>query len=175
MVKLILIAIGFVFIAGNRYVKALFTLPIAANNIYEQQYQMHRFAVDYYNKPVAVNDVGYVSYKNDNYVLDLWGLASIKAFNYRKNSDGIDWMKELCSEKNIELAMIYDGWFKGIPNSWIKIGELHLGKRDVTPARSNVVFYAMSQNAYSNIVEKLQPFVETLPLGVKFTFEKSSH
>jgi len=52
--------------AGKPYICALFTLPVASNNIYEQQYQMHRFVVDYYKRPVAVNDLGYVSYKNHN-------------------------------------------------------------------------------------------------------------
>ncbi|MDX1696293.1 MAG: hypothetical protein R3208_21185, partial [Ketobacteraceae bacterium] len=62
-----------VLFAGAPYVVNLVTVPIASNNIYQQQYQMHRFAVEYYNKPLAVNDLGYVSYNNDNYVLDLWG------------------------------------------------------------------------------------------------------
>ena len=36
-------------------------------NIYYQQQQMHRFAADYYKGNVAVNDLGWVAYKNDNY------------------------------------------------------------------------------------------------------------
>ena len=68
---------------GFPYFMGLATLPLASNNIYEQQYQMHRFAVDFWGKPVAVNDLGYVSYRNPNYVLDLWGLASPQALKAR--------------------------------------------------------------------------------------------
>jgi hypothetical protein len=35
---------------------------------------VHRFAVEY-SEPVAVIDLGWVTYRNDEYVLDLWGLA----------------------------------------------------------------------------------------------------
>ena len=173
LIKVMIITIGFGVVGGTSYIVNLFTLPIAANNIYEQQYQMHRFAVDYYNKPVAVNDLGYVSYKNNNYVLDLWGLGSKEALNYRKNSDRAEWMKELTNEKNIELAMIYEGCFKSIPIEWIKIGELHLGKKKITPVQSAVAFYSINQNAYSEIVEKLKLFIQTLPHNVKFTFEEN--
>ncbi len=159
--------------AGLPYIYDLFTLPIAANNIYEQQYQMHRFAVDYYNKPVAVNDLGYVAYKNNNYVLDLWGLGSEKALRYRQNSSNGDWMREISEESDIGLVMIYQDWFKDIPDEWIKLGSLHLGKRKITPASSEVVFYATKQEAIPDIVKKLYLFIKTLPPGVKFNFEEN--
>ena len=168
----IIAAVNFpVVLAGIPYVFALFTLPIAANNIYEQQYQMHRFVVNYYDKPIAVNDLGYVSYKNNNYVLDLWGLASEKAFQYRKNSNSRDWLREICKESNIGLVMIYQGWFKHIPDEWTKVGVLHLGKRKITPAEGEVVFYATKQGSLADISRKLRLFIKTLPPGVKFNFQ----
>lgn len=153
------------------YLMNLLTIPIASNNIYEQQYQMHRFAVDYYNAPVAVNDLGYVAYKNENYVLDLWGLASYEALKYRE-SDKKDWMKELSEKRDVGLIMIYDNWFKKIPNEWIKVGELSLGKKRITASQSVVSFYAADEKAYNQIIEKLPPFVHTLPSGTSFKYEK---
>ena len=172
LAKVIILAIGFVVISAQQYIYDIFTLPIAANNIYEQQYQMHRFAADYLNKPVAINDLGYVSYKNDNYVLDLWGMTSEKALNYRMMSGNGVWMNELCQKNNVELAMIYEKQFKGIPAGWIKIGELHLGKKRITPAYKDVAFYAISQKAYSDIVKGLSAFINTLPSDVKFTLQR---
>ena len=172
LAKVIILAIGFVVISAQQYIYDIFTLPIAANNIYEQQYQMHRFAADYLNKPVAINDLGYVSYKNDNYVLDLWGITSEKALNYRMMSGNGVWMNELCQKNNVELAMIYEKQFKGIPAGWIKIGELHLGKKRITPAYKDVAFYAISQKAYSDIVKGLSAFINTLPSDVKFTLQR---
>jgi hypothetical protein len=58
------------------YMRLAIETPFASRGIYERQFQMHRFATDFYKEPVAVNDVGWVSYNNDAFVLDLWGLGS---------------------------------------------------------------------------------------------------
>lgn len=44
--------------------KLLAQTPAACHNIYQQQFQMHRFVTEYYRGPVAVNDLGWVSYRN---------------------------------------------------------------------------------------------------------------
>jgi hypothetical protein len=150
----------------------LVTIPIASNNIYEQQYQMHRFSVEYYKKPVAVNDLGYVSYRNGSYVLDLGGLSSIEALKRRKNSVNAAWMDEIAKEHNVQLAMIYDNWFDGIPANWQKIGELHLGKTQITPARNFVSFYALNKNAYEEIYGLIKELRRSLPEGARFHSEK---
>lgn len=159
-----------VVLAGLPYIKSLYNLPVAANNIYEQQYQMHRFAVDYYDQPIAANDIGDVSYQNSNYVLDLWGLASGKALELRRRRAGSAWLREICEEHQIGLVMIYQDWFKDIPRNWTKVGTLHLGKQKITPASSDVSFYATGPDSLPGIVEKLRAFVKTLPPGVTFDF-----
>ena len=40
------------------YVISTLRTPVASSGIFEQQYQMHRFAVDFYKHPVGVNDLG---------------------------------------------------------------------------------------------------------------------
>lgn len=164
-------AAAFVALTTTTYILGLFTVPVAANNIYEQHYQMHRFVVHVYNGPVAVNDLGYVSYKNDHYVLDLGGLASRAVLTYRHNGDddGV-WMTMLADEHEIGLVMIYDEWFNRIPETWIKLGELELSKARITPPHRTVSFYATSSQAYAGIAAKLPPFIETLPPGVRFLF-----
>ena len=165
-------ACGAALVIGEPYVYALPTIPKASNNIYEQQYQMHRFVVDFYKKPAAVNDLGYVSYQNTNYVLDLWGLGSQKALRLRLNPDGTDWKQNLVDEANVGLVMIYAGWFKDIPDKWVKVGELHLGKQKITPARSAVSFYATDSDSYLELLREITLFSKTLPSGVQFKFEK---
>ena len=61
LLKLLSIAAALTIIIGINYISGLRSIPIAANNIYEQQYSMHRFVTEYYQKPVAVNDIGFVS------------------------------------------------------------------------------------------------------------------
>ena len=154
------------------YIKATILTPIASNNIYEQQYQMHRFAVDYYKRPVAVNDLGYVAFRNNNYVLDLWGLSSSDALKYRASETSSDWMNKIAKDHNVKFAMIYDEWFDDIPGRWKKLGKLELGKLKVTPSLSSVSFYALDEPAFTTVQNELHKFVNTLPAGCKFVFTK---
>ncbi len=170
--KVLIFTTGAAFIMSPVYIYDQFTLAFASNNIYQQQYQMHRFATEFYNKPIAVNDLGYVSFNNDNYVLDLWGLGSHEALKLRLTRDNPEWMHNLCNTKNVELVMIYDWWFPERPNEWIEIGILNLGIRAITPSDDKVHFFATNEEAYYEIVEKLSRFIETLPEGATFSFNE---
>ena len=64
--------------------------------------------------------------------------------------------------------MIYERWFRNIPDHWQKIGELHLGKRRVTPADSVVSFYATDQDTFRQVRNLIKEFQHTLPRGVEF-------
>ncbi|MES2765705.1 MAG: hypothetical protein V4642_07555 [Bacteroidota bacterium] len=140
--------------------------PIASNNLYEQQYQMHRLA-KLYNKPVAINDLGFVSFRNNNYVLDLWGLASLKALKLRTNATSAEWPDTLCREHNAELVMIYDTWFPQVPTAWIRVGDITLSREKVAPDGKRVTFYAINQSAKTSIVPVLHRFKTMLPNRVK--------
>lgn len=157
------------FISGTPYIRDLATQPIASNNIYEQQYQMHRFAVEYYNAPVAVNDLGYVAYKNDNFVLDLWGLGARKPLRDWLDRTELTWIDEVLGEEPIGLVMIYESHFEGIPTDWVKLGDLKLSRRRITPARSEVAFYATGPEAHARIAPLVAPFRDSLPPGVEFS------
>jgi hypothetical protein len=150
-----------------KYLEGIVITPIGSNNIYEQQYQMHRFIVDYYKNPVSVNDLGYVSYKNDYYIMDLVGLASLEALNHWKARDNIEWINTISKEHNVKFAMIYDSWFHPIPASWHKIAELHLGKVKITPSDSVVSFYILNDNIKGKIISELEKYKPTLPKDVR--------
>jgi hypothetical protein len=152
----------------GRYLVGLGTVPLAANNIYEQQYQMHRFVVDYYRRPVAANDIGLVSYGNDEYVLDLMGQGTPATRTLRKEPDHPEWMEEAARASGASLAMIYDEWFQKVPASWRRLGELRLGRRRITPAWDRVSFYALGDSEYARDAELLAAFRKSLPAGVEF-------
>ena len=89
------------------YVAAALVTPFAARNIYEQQYQMGRFAREIYNRPVAVNDLGLVAYKNTNFVLDLWGLGSEEVRKAKLSGHyGPEQMTALADHHHTGVAMI---------------------------------------------------------------------
>jgi hypothetical protein len=154
---------------GAPYLHALATTPIASNNIYEQQYQMHRFAVEYYGRPVAVADLGYVSYRNPEYVLGLRGLGSPDVRELRRSREKKRWMDEAARAHDVRFAMIYERPFRDmIPDGWRKVGELHLSRVEVSTADSVVSFYALDEATYEETSTLIDRFKKSLPRGVRF-------
>ncbi|MEM9602220.1 MAG: hypothetical protein AAGA11_05115 [Pseudomonadota bacterium] len=122
---------------GFPYLVVLGQIPTASNNIYSQQYQMHRVATAYVRDRVAVNDLGYVAFENEHYVLDLWGLSSREARLARRAAErasggisGGAWMGDLVRERGIPLVMVYEAWFQVVPG-----GSCGLGQARRTAAR----------------------------------------
>ncbi len=152
------------------YLYGLTTIPTAANNVYEQQFQTHRFVTEYYQKPVAVNDIGYVAFQNDAYVLDLWGLASTEALEARQTEKTADWMVELTDEYDVELVMIYaDAFEVDVPNQWIKVGELTTSRSVIIAHDRTVDIFATNQATAIELESLFSEFAPTLPEGVQFT------
>jgi hypothetical protein len=153
--------------AGIPYTINFLRTPIASANIYEQQFQMHRFVMEYLQAPVAVNDLGWVAFHNPNYVLDLWGLASSDALQDRTSGtwDTL-WMDRLTRQHHVQLIMIYDAWFYRHPQGWIRLAQLHLGWPKASAGDATVSFYAPDQAQAEKISPLLKAFHNTLPPGV---------
>jgi hypothetical protein len=156
-----------ILVLGVFYLRGTMLSPFGARSIYEEQYQMHRFAVDFYRRPVAVNDLGWVSYHNPSYVLDLWGLGSEAARKARMITHDQGWMDELTRSHNVGLAMIYPMWFRNeIPASWHRIAVLRSAHPAVTAALNEVSVYATSPGAESDALAALQQFASATPATV---------
>jgi len=150
------------------YVKSTWRVPLEANNIYEQQFQMHRFVNDFYRAPVAVNDLGLVSYHNPNFVLDLGGLASEEARNLRSGDADADDYRAFVARSGVHLVIIYDEWFEDqIPASWVKVASMDLSRERVSSAESQVQFYATYAPTANKVRPELQSFSMSLPPGVR--------
>lgn len=136
--------------------------PFGSNNIYRQQHLLGEIAKSF-NKPVAVNDLGLVSFNNNNYVLDLYGLASKKAMIARIDSDA-ETFHNLAVEHDVGLVMIYDEWFKKLPKEWKKVAILVEDRRCVVPILKTVSFYTTGLHD-DEAISTLQQFVrvELLP------------
>jgi hypothetical protein len=161
---------GILLFVGQTYVLAEAATPLASLGIYEQQYQMHRFAAEFYRRPVAVNDIGWVSYGNPNYVLDLWGLGSEEARHARAQAARDPfWLDRLAAEHGVGLAMIYDQWFAGqIPPGWRRIGVLEAAHR-ITAPFDRVSFYATSRAAEAPAQTALAAFSRVVGPGTNLT------
>jgi hypothetical protein len=157
------------------YVDDLRTIPKACRNVYLQQYQMARFVSEFYDKPVAVNDLGLVGLESSAYVLDLWGIGSKEALDHRVSDRGSRWISDLTSAHAVELAMVYDVvWSKKLPRHWKRVGTLSFQDEIITVSGRHVAFYAVQPLQHADIAERMVPFVATLPEGATFAFHRAA-
>lgn len=150
------------------YVTPLTTSHMAANNIFGQQYQMHRFVTEFFPHKVAVNDLGWVAYRNDEYVLDLWGLGSETA-RQNRSLIGIDpeWITQLTDQHNVKFAMLYPASFEDkLPQSWCEMGVLKTPH--VTSAYDSVSFFLIDTSLKADMEAALAAFSNSLPNGTSY-------
>jgi hypothetical protein len=156
------------------YAKTTFLTPYSSEAIYLEQYQMHRFAQDFWRAPVAVNDLGWVSYGNSDYVLDLFGLGSEAARLGRLHA-GRDpsWMERLVQQHHVDVAMIFPEWFRVLPPGWTPVATLSPnvanGVFEAVLPTTPVTIYATSPQAVANVKASLARFAPTLPPGTILT------
>jgi hypothetical protein len=168
-------AAAFLFGACFPYALVVITNPIGSNNIYQQQFQMRRFATEFFPNPVAANDIGWLSFRNDEYVLDLWGLASKAALAMHGHQDmpgwvDTEWIRNQARRHDVKVAMLFERWFPNLPEDWIPVGDLYLGRRKVSAARHVVTFYVVGAENLPRILGLLREYEATLPEGVRFVF-----
>lgn len=162
------IVLSALFVAGTPYWSVTIRTPSAVRNVHGQQQQMHRFATDFFPHPVAVNDLGWVSYKNETFVLDLVGLGSNEARRLRQ-AGGLDKVAiaRLAAERGVVFAMIYDTWFpKGMPETWCRVGQLTTS--EVMMTERVVAFYLIDRAKAHEMSAALDRFAADLPPGAAF-------
>lgn len=157
-----LLIFAFPFI-GFTYLMGVMLTPSAARNIYEQQFQMHRFATEYFTEPAAVIDLGWVTYDNDNYVLDLWGLGNETARQmFRTQGRTPAPIRTLTEDANVTYAMLYDEvFYEGLPQEWCLIGQLETPQ--VTASFATVEFFLIKPTEESRMRDAMAAFTATLP------------
>ncbi|MBF0499629.1 MAG: hypothetical protein HQM09_05825 [Candidatus Riflebacteria bacterium] len=166
--KSILLGFAAITITGMPYLMITLAVPAAAHNIYGHQYQMHRFAQEFYAAPIAVNDLGLVVYGNNSYVLDLLGLASKRALEARRPGASPDWMNNLARERNVRFAMVYPGVFPVLPTNWKLLGYLVFTDACLISPEPRVAFYALDEEIIPRIKSLLETFSVSLPSCTHF-------
>lgn len=161
-----LLAAASVLLLMAPYVYLIATIPAASHNIAEQQVQMARFVRDEWRQPVAVNDLGLVSWHSPAYVVDLIGLGSYDVVRAHLADPTDRWIAPLVRAHETDLAMIYPDWFSYVPPEWARVGTLHISTANVTLGGDAVDFYATRPEAVAAITAALRRFRPTLPPGV---------
>jgi hypothetical protein len=148
----------------------LSTTPLAASNTYRQQYQIGRFMDRYYGgRPIAVQDLGYISFLHDGPVVDLNGLGSHEVIDLvREHRFDKQAMRDLFEREHVQAMAVYSAAYAfHLPSNWIPVGEWSLGQKKVSPLYSTVTFYAPSERLAKQLDRNLRAFRGQLPPGVK--------
>lgn len=138
--------------------------------IHLQHAQMSRFAKEYVQAPVAVNDLGYVSWRNPYYVLDLWGLASFEALARRSDDAEPGWADDLADAKGVRVAMIYDPWLpEALGSDWVRLGSLWTDDAEgAFLGGPEVAFYARNKAEAVALRAEAMDWAASLPDGARF-------
>ena len=68
----------------------------------------------------------------------------------------------------VDMIMIYDSLFPGLPTEWVSLGQLQLERRRIPPSGDRVQFYARDPIAARKAQALLIDFARTLPPGARF-------
>lgn len=141
--------------------------------IHLQQAQTSRFVKEYLKTDIAVNDLGWVSWRNPNYVLDLWGLASNEARQTRIFDPSPGWAGPLVAEKDVPVALIYDSvdWLgDAVSPDWVRIAEFRLDLQRGFLGAPFVGVFATAPEHVAFIEQALIDFEPELPEGTGIIF-----
>jgi hypothetical protein len=143
--------------------------PLAARSIYLQQFQMGRFMHSLYAGNVAVNDLGWVSYRSrpGTYVLDMMGLGSLETAQQKNKTAA--WADALARDHHITLVLMYVDWLPAMPADWTELGDLRIDVATASIAEPCVAFYATPLANSGDTAPALTRFAQSLPAGVSWT------
>lgn len=142
--------------------------PIAAQNIYEQQYQMALFIKKYYKgQTVALNDIGAVDYMADIRLVDLAGLSTREVMDLNRQGRLNDReIYRICKDANVKIALLYSQWFPALPSEWVKTGALTI-PNNVICGGDTVSIYAVDPSEREQLSKNLSEFSQILPKDIK--------
>lgn len=152
-------------ILGANYLTGYLRIPHASANIYRQQYQMARFAREWYPGPIAVNDLGLVAFMGQQYVLDLWGLAVPEAL---EGASDPEWVDSAAVVNGVDLAIVYAEELPGTSH-WTPVARMDLHPPLVVCPYGGVDFLAAPWSSPDSLKTILEGFAVTVPDGIDFT------
>jgi hypothetical protein len=161
--KVGLITVAFIVVTVPRYVIVGAKAPHVAHNIYDQHYQLHRFVTEVWQRPVAANDIGWLSFRNPYYVLDVEGLASIQAL--RNRGEGPAWVTPEAARHDVRLGIVHPNRRGELPPEWLTVGTFVLTGERGYIVDTRMGLYARDAAAASDAQRALERFRPTLPPG----------
>jgi hypothetical protein len=151
------------------YAEAISESALSAQDVYGEQYQLHRFANDFYWGNVGVLDLGKISYHlaPGRYVLDLGGLASVEAARQTVKSD--PWVRDVVQRHDVGLVFGYLP--SPMPAGWTYLGDICLVRPPIYMAPC-VHFLSTKAGEGVEMKRQFESFAATLPKQTIAVFPK---
>lgn len=146
--------------------------PRAADDMYRQQYQAGRFLERHYDgRPIATDQLGYISLFHDGPITDLAGLGDYEVLQHvpRDRAGRIEQRQRLTEERGFEVAVLYDTSTRfEVPASWVLAGSFHIDGKPVTGVSRNLEVWSTSLAAedVEALLDHLAAFEPELPARV---------
>ena len=145
---------------------------LSTQNIYQQQIQMAHFIHKFYpNACIAANDIGAITYFNEISLLDFALIGDQQLFKtFVAGNWSAQEIEKIAQNRGVPIAIVYDSFTLGIiPKSWQKAATWTIPNNFIC-ADKTVNFYAVSDEAKTQLRPQLEAFSKELPVGVKIKY-----
>lgn len=143
----------------------------AMDETYDQRYQVARFLDRYYDgEPVATGELGYVSLFHEGPVTDIFGLGDREVLleweRVHHEVPEASFWRDLMVRRDVDVVVVYPSTFGSrVPREWIGVGQLDIGREELTSPDRTMTFYATVPEAVAYMHESLDEFSGDLPDG----------
>ena len=172
-----MLTIVFVLVLTPRRLAVVASIPLATQNIYQQQYQAGRFLAGAYNgQVVAVNDLGAVNFLADLHCIDLMGLGDIEVARFRLANHRLSRQEaaRLTRDRKARIVVTYDSWYSdpdgvttdGLPPEWGEPVARWTIPSCVVCGDPTVSIYGMTDADRDTLAVRLRAFESQLPAAV---------
>lgn len=137
----------------------------ASVEIFSQQMQMARFIQQYFpDQPIAINDLGLMSYTSGAEVIDLEGLGSTAVTSLNRE-DNYSWtsLRALMEEENVRIALLYESWYDEVgmtPEGRVATWEI---ENPYILGDGTVSFFAWDSATSVQLISALKAYEPQLP------------
>ncbi len=139
--------------------------PIAADDMYRQQYQAGRFLDRYYDgEPVATDQLGYISYFHDGPLTDFAGLGDYAVLEEPGDRPFREVWPELAAERGFRVVVLYDKAAAfNVPRGWVRAGEWRIDSEPLSGVSRTLQFFATVPDEVAPLQDHLRDFEDDLP------------
>jgi hypothetical protein len=143
----------------------LIEAPAAADDMYRQQYQAGRFLDRYYDgRPVATDQLGYISYLHAGPLTDFGGLGDYEVLRAPADVPFDQLWSELADQRQFRVVVLYDmAAAFHVPRGWVMAGEWQIDGEPTTGVSRKLQFFATVPEEIGPLQEHLRDFADDLP------------